>query len=71
MGDLREELSILEGMYREEGRRKTLVEAEIALREELDRLRVRHKQIEKAPALEEEVTRVRAMRDQFETCACR
>jgi exonuclease SbcC len=43
-------------MYREEGRRKTLVEAEHALREELDRLRARFTVIEKAPAQEEEVT---------------
>jgi len=56
MSELREELSILDEMYREEGRRKTLVEAEVALREELDRLRARHAVIEKAPALEEEVT---------------
>ena len=56
MSELREELAILEGMYREEGRRKTLVEAEVVLREEVDRLRARHTVIEKAPALEEEVT---------------
>ena len=56
MGELRDELAILEEMYREEGRRKTLVEGENALREELDRLRARHTVIEKAPAQEEEVT---------------
>lgn len=56
MGELRDELSILDEMYREEGRRKTLVEGETALREELDRLRARHTVIEKAPAQEEEVT---------------
>lgn len=56
MGELRAEQSILDEMYREEGRRKTLVEAEHALREELDKLRGRHAQIEKAPVLEEEVT---------------
>ncbi len=56
MPELRAELSILDEMYREEGRRKTLVEGETALREELDRLRARHTVIEKAPAQEEEVT---------------
>ena len=56
LGELREELAILDEMYREEGRRKTLVEGEQALREELDRLRARHSVIEKAPAQEEEVT---------------
>lgn len=56
LGELREELTILDEMYREEGRRKTLVEAENALREEIDRLKARHKQIESAPAQEEEVT---------------
>ncbi|MEJ7760972.1 MAG: SMC family ATPase [Gemmatimonadaceae bacterium] len=54
--ELRAELGILDEMYREEGRRKTLVESEIALREELDRLRARHTVIEKAPGLEEDVT---------------
>ncbi len=56
MAELREELTILDEMYREEGRRKTLVEGENALREELDRLGARHKTIESAPAQEEEVT---------------
>jgi len=54
--ELRAELGILDEMYREEGRRKTLVETETALREELDRLRTRHTIIEKAPAQEEDVT---------------
>ncbi|MDO8502834.1 MAG: SMC family ATPase [Gemmatimonadaceae bacterium] len=56
LGELRAELSILDEMYREEGRRKTLVEGEHALREELDRLRARHTVIERAPSQEEEVT---------------
>ncbi|MBA3340234.1 MAG: SMC family ATPase [Gemmatimonadaceae bacterium] len=56
LGELRDELGILDEMYREDGRRKTLVESEQALREELDRLRSRHALIEKAPAHEEEVT---------------
>lgn len=54
--ELRIELDILDEMYREEGRRKTLVEGEAALREELDRLRARHTVIEKAPQQEEEIT---------------
>lgn len=56
MSELRAELNILDEMYREEGRRKTLVEGEGSLREELDRQRARHTVIEKAPAQEEEVT---------------
>ncbi|MEO8192802.1 MAG: SMC family ATPase [Gemmatimonadales bacterium] len=56
LGELRDELAILDEMYREDGRRKTLVEAENALHEELDRLRARHTIIERAPAQEEEVT---------------
>lgn len=55
LGELRDELAILDEMYREEGRRITLAEAEHALREELDKLRGRHTVIEKAPVQEEEV----------------
>jgi len=50
------ELQALNTLYREEGRRKTLVEAENALREEIARLGERHAKIERAPALEEEAT---------------
>ena len=50
------ELQALNTLYREEGRRKTLVEAEAALREEIGRLEERHARIERAPALEEEAT---------------
>lgn len=50
------ELQALNTLYREEGRRKTLLEAEAALREEIARLEERHSRIEKAPALEEEAT---------------
>jgi exonuclease SbcC len=50
------ELQALNALYREEGRRKTLVEGEQALREELARLEERHAKIERAPALEEEAT---------------
>ena len=50
------ELQALNTLYREEGRRKTLLEAEAALREEITRLEERHSRIERAPALEEEAT---------------
>lgn len=50
------ELQALNTLYREEGRRKTLLEAEGALREEIARLEDRHSKIERAPALEEEAT---------------
>jgi DNA repair protein SbcC/Rad50 len=50
------ELQILNTLYREEGRRKTLLEAEAALGEEIARLEERHSKIERAPALEEEAT---------------
>ncbi|HZK78088.1 MAG TPA: SbcC/MukB-like Walker B domain-containing protein, partial [Gemmatimonadaceae bacterium] len=67
IGELRDELNILDEMYREEGRRKTLVEAEQSLREELDRQRARHTVIEKAPAQEEEVTlELEKMRNELE-----
>jgi len=56
LSELREELSILDEMYREEGRRKTLIEGELALREDIDRLRARHTVIEKSPVQEEEIT---------------
>ena len=50
------ELQALTALYREEGRRKTLIEGEGALREEISRLEERHAKIERAPALEEEAT---------------
>src|SRR6266481_2808175 len=50
------ELQALNTLYREEGRRKTLLEAEAALREEISRLEERHARIERAPGLEEEAT---------------
>ena len=50
------ELQALNTLYREEGRRKTLLEGEAALREEIARLEERHARIERAPALEEEAT---------------
>jgi len=50
------ELQALNTLYREEGRRKTLLEAEAALRDEIARLEERHAKIERAPALEEEAT---------------
>lgn len=45
-----------EELAREEGRRQTLVDAERALREELQRLRERREKLVRAPQLEEEVT---------------
>ena len=54
--DLREEISILDELYREEGRRKTLIENEAVLREEIEKLTARHAVMERAPAQEEEVT---------------
>jgi exonuclease SbcC len=56
LADLRDELAVLDELYREEGRRKTLAESDAALREELERLRGRHTRIERAPTVEEEVT---------------
>jgi exonuclease SbcC len=50
------ELQALNTLYREEGRRRTLLEGEQALREEIGRLEERHSKIERAPALEEEAT---------------
>jgi len=50
------ELHALNTLYREEGRRKTLLESDAALREEISRLEERHSKIERAPALEEEAT---------------
>jgi exonuclease SbcC len=54
--ELRDELGILDELYREEGRRKTLLESEAVLREEMDKLNARHASIAGAPAQEEEVT---------------
>jgi exonuclease SbcC len=53
---LNAELQILNTLYREDGRRKTLLEAETALREEIARIEERYSKIERAPALEEEAT---------------
>src|SRR5687767_6145861 len=50
------ELQALNTLYREEGRRKTLIETEAALLEEIARLNERHSKIERAPAIEEEAT---------------
>ena len=54
--ELRDEIGILDELYREEGRRKTLIENEAVLREELEKLTARHAVMERAPAQEEEVT---------------
>ncbi len=50
------ELQRADELYREEGRRQTLLEAARALDDELARLRERRSRLETAPALEEEVT---------------
>jgi exonuclease SbcC len=54
--ELRDEIGILDELYREEGRRKTLIENEAVLRDELEKLTGRHAVMERAPAQEEEVT---------------
>src|SRR6478609_8574755 len=56
LGALSEELQRLDRLASEEGRRRTLLETERSLEEELRRLRERRERIETAPALEEEVT---------------
>jgi exonuclease SbcC len=56
LGYLRDELQVLEELYREEGRRKALVENEAVLREEIEKLSSRLASIEKAPVEEEAVT---------------
>ncbi len=56
LSELRDELGVLDELYRQEGRRKALVENEAVVREEIDKLNARHATIERAPAQEEEVT---------------
>ena len=53
---LSEELHRLDQLASDEGRRRTLLETERSLEEELRRLRERRERIETAPTLEEEVT---------------
>lgn len=50
LAELRVELTILDDLYREEGRRKTLVEAEAALREEIEKLHARAADVEASAA---------------------
>jgi DNA repair protein SbcC/Rad50 len=50
------ELQRADESYREEGRRRTLIETERALDDEITRLRERRVKLDPAPALEEEVT---------------
>ena len=50
------EIQQLDELFRQQGRRQTLVENERILREELARLYERHARLETAPAMEEEVT---------------
>ena len=47
---------MLNTLYKADGMRRTLVEGENALREEIARLEERHAKIERDPALEEEAT---------------
>jgi exonuclease SbcC len=54
--ELRDELGVLDELYREEGRRRTLIENETVLREEIEKLAAKHSAIERAPVQEEEVT---------------
>src|SRR6476660_167937 len=56
LGALSEELQRLDRLASEEGRRRTLLETERSLEEELRRLRERRERIETAPAFEGEVT---------------
>jgi DNA repair protein SbcC/Rad50 len=56
LAPLSEELQRLDQLASDDGRRRTLLENERSLEEELRRLRERHARIESAPTLEEEVT---------------
>jgi DNA repair protein SbcC/Rad50 len=56
LAPLSEELQRLDQLASDDGRRRTLLENERSLDEELRRLRERHARIESAPTLEEEVT---------------
>src|SRR5438132_6649132 len=61
-------MQTLDVLYREDGRRRTLVESEQVLRDEIARLEERHEKIERAPALEEEATvELEAKRVELET----
>jgi exonuclease SbcC len=50
------EVQQLDELFRQQGRRQTLIESERALSDELNRLRDRYARIEQAPAIEEQVT---------------
>ena len=56
LGTIAAELQEVEELYREEGRRKTLLDTERAVAEEMARLAERLAKIENAPTLEEQVT---------------
>ncbi len=56
LGTIAAELHEVEELYREEGRRKTLLDTERAVAEEMGRLAERLSKIENAPTLEEQVT---------------
>ena len=52
LGELRAEIAILDDLYREEGRRRTLVESEASHREEIEKIRARSVEVETAAAEE-------------------
>ena len=56
LGDIVAELHEMDRLYAEEGRRRTLLESDRALAEDLGRLRDRRGKIEAAPGLEAQVT---------------
>lgn len=67
---LRDELAILDELFRQQGRRVALIENEHAIADELVQLQERLTRIETAPALEEEVTlELEKTRTQFEETA--
>ena len=55
LGEIVGRLQEMDRLYAEEGRRRTLLESERALVEDLTRLRERHAKIETAPAFEQQV----------------
>jgi DNA repair protein SbcC/Rad50 len=64
LGDVVMALQQMELLFREEGRRQTLLESERALAEELTRLRERRNRVESAPTLEGEAAQELAQRRQ-------
>ncbi len=56
LGELHAQLQDMDRLFSEEGRRRTLIESERALADDLARLRERRSKIETAPSLEEQAT---------------